>query len=139
MEGIPTVRDVITPGDFMFKLDLKDAYFMIPVAEDHQNVSIFPMKREMLSLYMSSIQSINSPLGIYQNDPPSGAVPQIQRCKNDDLPQRHALPRPEGGNLPETRNLVLDLLESLGFLINYKKSKLSPVQTISFIGFTIDS
>ena len=87
MEGIPTVQDVITPGDFMFKLDLKDAYFMIPVAEDHQNVPIIPKEREMLSLYMSSIRSINSPLGIYQGDPPSGAVPQIQRCENGDLPR----------------------------------------------------
>ena len=35
--------------------------------------------------------------------------------------------------------LVLDLLENLGFLVNYKTSKLSPVQKISFLGFMIDS
>ena len=34
------------------------------------------------------------------------------------------------------RKLVLDLL---GFLVNYKKSELSPVHRINFLGFTIDS
>ncbi len=29
--GIPTLRDLISQGDFMFKLDLKDAYFMVPI------------------------------------------------------------------------------------------------------------
>lgn len=38
-----------------------------------------------------------------------------------------------------TRGLALDLLENLGFLINYKKSELSPVQNISFLEFMIDS
>ena len=42
-------------------------------------------------------------------------------------------------HLLETRNLVLALAENLGFLINYMKSELSPVQKISFLGFTIDS
>ena len=41
--------------------------------------------------------------------------------------------------LLEARGLALDLLESLGFLVNYKKSELSPVQKITFLGFVIDS
>ena len=30
MEGIQSLRDIILPGDFMIKLDLRDAYFSIP-------------------------------------------------------------------------------------------------------------
>lgn len=30
-EGIPTLRDLISQGDCMIKLDLKDAYFMVPI------------------------------------------------------------------------------------------------------------
>ena len=37
------------------------------------------------------------------------------------------------------RNMVLDLLENLGFLVNYRKSELHPVQEIQFLGFKIDS
>lgn len=35
--------------------------------------------------------------------------------------------------------MTLDLLEALGFLVNYPKSQLTPSQTIVFLGFQIDS
>ena len=40
--------------------------------------------------------------------------------------------------LIKIRGLTLDVLEGLGFLINYKKSELSPIQRINFLGFTVD-
>lgn len=35
--------------------------------------------------------------------------------------------------------LLLNLLESLGFLVNYKKSELTPSKYLTFLGFVIDS
>ena len=35
MEGIQSLRDIVLPGDFMIKLDLKDAYFSIPIHPSH--------------------------------------------------------------------------------------------------------
>ena len=37
------------------------------------------------------------------------------------------------------KTLAIDLLESLGFLINYKKSNLTPSQQIVFLGMLVDS
>ena len=34
---------------------------------------------------------------------------------------------------------TLELLESLSFLVNYKKSHLLPTQVITFFGFIVDS
>ena len=34
MESLQSLRDIFKPGDFMCKLDLKDAYFCIPLAEE---------------------------------------------------------------------------------------------------------
>ena len=36
MEGIHMVKDILKPGDWMTKVDLKDAYFMIPIAPRRQ-------------------------------------------------------------------------------------------------------
>jgi len=36
MEGIPTLRDLLCPGDWMVIVDLKDAYFTIFIHQDHQ-------------------------------------------------------------------------------------------------------
>ncbi|KAL1917683.1 uncharacterized protein VTP21DRAFT_3517 [Calcarisporiella thermophila] len=31
MEGLPTIRDMIQPGDYLIKVDLSNAYLTIPV------------------------------------------------------------------------------------------------------------
>ena len=36
MEGMHNVRDLLQEGDWMTRLDLKDAYFAIPVHKHHQ-------------------------------------------------------------------------------------------------------
>ena len=120
----------------MFKLDLKDAYFIIPVAEHHQKNLSFQWKERCfhfifgLSTAPWAFTKVTRPVVQFLR---YGGVRMVIYL--DDmlfLDQKEE-------NLPETRNLVLDLLESLGFLINYNKSEPSPIQTISFLGFIIDS
>ena len=41
--------------------------------------------------------------------------------------------------LQEQTNLVLDLLQSLGFIINFEKSVLTPSPTMEFLGLLVDS
>ena len=44
MKGIHTVRDLMQPGDWMTKIDLKDMYFAIPIAEEHQKFIRFTVE-----------------------------------------------------------------------------------------------
>jgi hypothetical protein len=34
MEGVPALREIIEPDDYMCKIDLKDAYVVIPIHQD---------------------------------------------------------------------------------------------------------
>ena len=118
MEGIPTIRDVINPGDFMFKLDLNNAYFMIPVSEDHQMYLSFQWKERCFHFTCLPFGLSTAPWAFTKVTCP---VVQFLRSRGvrmviylDDM---LFLDQKEG-NLLETRNLVLDLLEILGFLIN---------------------
>ena len=48
MEGFHMVRDLVRQGDWLAKIDLKDAYFLIPVYSGHQKFLQFTWK---VSLY----------------------------------------------------------------------------------------
>ena len=37
MEGIHMLKDLLRAGDWMAKIDLKDAYFMIPIAQEDRD------------------------------------------------------------------------------------------------------
>ena len=44
MEGIHKLRDLLKPNDFMAKIDLKDAYFTVPIWKGHQKFLRFLWK-----------------------------------------------------------------------------------------------
>ena len=47
MEGIHMLKDLLRKGDFMVKIDLKDAYFTVPVWQNHQKFLRFLWKETM--------------------------------------------------------------------------------------------
>ena len=44
MEGIHILKDLLKPGDWMAKVDLKDAYFMVPMAQEDKKFLRFRWK-----------------------------------------------------------------------------------------------
>ena len=44
MESINMLRDILKQRDYMTKVDLKDAYFMVPIGEKHRNLTRFTWK-----------------------------------------------------------------------------------------------
>ena len=47
MEGFHMVRDLVRQGDWLAKIDLKDAYFLIPVHTCHQKFLQFIWKESL--------------------------------------------------------------------------------------------
>ena len=48
MEDIQTLKDIIHPRDYMVKLDLKDAYFSVPVADNDRKYLRFKWAGECM-------------------------------------------------------------------------------------------
>lgn len=47
MDTLNTVVDLITPGCYMASIDLKDAYYTVPIAESHRNFLKFRWGRSL--------------------------------------------------------------------------------------------
>lgn len=139
MESIHQVIDIIRKDVYMASIDLKDAFYSIPIHPKHQKYLKFFIENK-----------------IYQYTcMPNGYGPAMRIfTKVSKVPFSHLRSRGHisvvfvddsylQGNTYEAcvyniRNTI-DLLQSLGFTIHSTKSILTPTQKITFLGFVIDS
>jgi hypothetical protein len=139
MENLESVRFLVRKGDWLAKVDLKDAYFTVGVKKEHRKYLRFrwgkrvfefncmafglaPAPRvftKILKTVMAFLRRKGIRLVIYLDD-----ILVLNESK-------------EG--LVADVNTVLELLQSLGFLINWEKSIIAPTQVIEYLGLIVDS
>lgn len=139
MESIKQVTHIITPNCFLASLDIKDAFYTIPINHNHcrylkflwgnqcyqfnvmPNGYIDAMRvfTKVLKPIFSRLRKLGHPSIIYVDD---------SLLKGDNYAE-----------CLENIELTKELLESTGFTIHYNKSVISPTQNITFLGFDIDT
>lgn len=139
MEGIHLLQDLLRPGDWMARLDLKEAYL---------SISIFPPHRRFLQFHWGNqtYEFTTLPFGL------SSALwcftkvlrPVVERLRAlgirltvylDDILLMAQCPR----TLSQQLHTAVNLLQGLGFVINETKSTLVPSQMGILLGFCIES
>jgi hypothetical protein len=139
MEGFVTVRHTIRKGDFMAKVDLTDAYFTIPIFQEHRKFLRFRWKNRTLEYTCLPFGLSSSPWVFTKLL--RVAVAYLRRLGIklviylDDL----LILGSTSQECAAAVALVISTLESLGFLINFKKSETVPTQCIEYIGLITDS
>ena len=135
MESIRTAKGLMQTGDWLVKLDLKDAYFSVPIHPSCQKYLKFEWKGQawqfkalpfglssapyVFTKLMKPVVSILRRLGIrsilYLDD-------MLIMSKSKEEAREHLA-------------TAVELLVAVGFIINLKKSVLSPTQELEFLGF----
>ena len=139
MEGIQLLRDLMEEGDWLVKLDLKDAYLTINVAEEFRKylkffwrnkimeftslpfgIAIAPrVFTKIMKVPIAILRRLGIRLVIYLDD---------IMIMNQSL-----------SGIQSDLSTAVYLLENLGFLINQKKLVLVPTHVTEFLGFTVNS
>jgi hypothetical protein len=132
-------KQIINPQDFLVKLDFKDAYLMVGVHPDSQ-----PFLRFIWQDQVYQFQAL--PFGL--NTAPRvftkllRPVVAFLRTRNirlliylDDILLVASSPL----ILHQHTSVVINLLQDLGFLVNFEKSILTPTQILEFLGFIINT
>ncbi|XP_011865448.1 PREDICTED: uncharacterized protein LOC105560706 [Vollenhovia emeryi] len=139
MEDIRSVRDLVRKNDFMCTLDLKDAYYLIPVKESDRRFLRFRFEKKLYQFNCLPFGLCTSPY-IFTKI----MKPVIKRLRSegvtcsiylDDILIIEKSIEKCSKNIEKTINL----LKQLGFIINYKKSSLTPSQRCKYLGFIINS
>jgi hypothetical protein len=136
-ETLSSFRDQIEENDFFISIDLESAYYHVDVAEADQTFlgfringvyyvfSVLPFGLRDACFIFTKIMSV--PVR-YLRKRGLRVLPYL-----DDF--LFALRRA----CPGTANMIVELLQSLGFVINFGKSVLSPTRLIDSLGHSVDS
>ena len=139
MEGLKTVKDLLRQGDFLCKVDLKDAYFMVSIALSHRLFLQFSWEGKIFQFTCLPFGLCTAPWVFTKLMKVPLTTLRLQGMRLvtyiDDILVMDV--SQEGAAQAQAQ--LMALLESLGFLINRAKSSLQPSQRITFLGFTIDS
>lgn len=139
MEGIHSLKDLLKAGDWMTKVDLKDAYFAIPVSRHHRKYLQFMWDGKTYQFNCLPFGLSSAPWVFTKTTKPVITILRTLGLRiiiyiddilimaiNQQLVREH------------TKCLIF-LLENLGFTINKEKSMTEPVQEIEFLGYTVNS
>lgn len=139
LEDYRTAKNLITQNCFMASIDLKDAYFLLPIHSTHTKYLRFVVQdflyeftclpfglcsapylfTKIFKPIISHLRSLGYLSTIYLDDILLFGRTQDECSKNVQF--------------------TSSLLEQLGFIINSTKSNLSPCQNIKFLGFLFNS
>jgi len=139
MEGLLNLRDLMRPNDFMVKLDLKDAYFTLPLGPGSQKLVAFEWRGNVFEFQVLCFglapaprlftKVLKVPLGILRK-----LGMRIIAYLDDFLLLGQSLE-----DILTARDSMVHLLENLGFMINLEKSILTPCKRLEFLGVIVDS
>ena len=134
MDTFQTALKLIQPVCFMASLDLKDAYYSIPVHPEHRKYEGQYYQFTCLLNRLSSAPRVFTKIlkPVYSHLRPIGHI--CMGHIDDSLLVAYSL-----GSCRKKIYDTVNLFTLLGFTIHPVKSALEPTQTIQFHGFVIDS
>ena len=139
MENISCLKTLLRRRDFMTSIDLKDAYLSVHVHKSSQKYLCFQWRNRCYA-FLGLLFGLNTAPRVFTRllKPVAAYVRKrgirIIVYLDDFLTL--------GSSIEDSKvntQLTLDLLQWLGFTINWEKSLLVPTQSLTFLGLSIDS
>ena len=139
LESMEDALDLITEGCYFGSVNLKDAYYSIPIHESYQKYLKLFWKEEYYQ-YIVLLNGFSPPARVFTKVLTPGfkyirSKGQLSvKYTNDSLLLGETFE-----NCFKNIRATVALLQELGFTIHPEKSVLVPTQQIIFLGFVIDS
>ncbi|XP_036150166.1 uncharacterized protein LOC105830632 [Monomorium pharaonis] len=139
MEDGRTAEKLISNNCYMAKLDLENAYFLIPVNKNSSKYLRFIFQGQYFEFVCLPFGLNVAPLIFTKVMRP--VVNQLRKKGLLSIIYLDDILLVASSRQSCTNNVTasIELLEHLGFIINYNKSSLQPSQRVDFLGITYDS
>ena len=139
MESITEVTDIVRPNVYMASIDLKDAFYPIPIHPEHHKYLKFVVLSK-IDQYTCMPNDYEPAMRIFTK---SSKVPfsHLRSARFVSVLFVDDSYLQSNNYKAFLRNIenTIELLQNLGFTIHSTKSILTPTQRITFLGFVTDS
>jgi len=139
MEGLVTVRGLLRKGDWMVKVDLKDAYLTVPIDPAHHPYLRFSWRGKIFQFLCLPFGLTSAPRWFTKLLKVVAAFLRGRGIRFviylDDI----LLIGDSRDSLLDALALLIRTLEFLGFIINWDKSVLTPSHTLEYLGVIWDT
>ena len=132
MKTPESIRTSLIPGEWVSSIDLSDAYLHIP---------IHPLSRKYLrfchrcSSSLPPLRTCHGPPGFYNDRKRSKAEALSRGLRLHQYLDVWLIRSQSQEEAQVNTQAVVDLTQSLGWIINQEKSELKPTQVFSFVGY----
>ena len=139
MEGMLSVTNLIEESDWLAKIDLKDAYFCVPMDQSMKKFLRFQWRGQLYQFRVLPFGLASAPRVFTKVLKP--VIAFLRRIGVrlviylDDI----LLMNKHETGLAKDVVTVMELLKALGFVVNMAKSVLTPARALEYLGFQIDT
>lgn len=139
METQSTIQRAIQPADWMISMDLKDAYFHVPVEKEFHKYLQFQVRQDHLQFICLPFGLTTSPLVFSKVLLATVALIRLKGVRLYHYPDDLLILSQNREQLLAHREQVISTLSSFGWLLNLGKSHLDPAQRLIYLGAQFDT
>lgn len=139
LEDYRSVKNIVTPNLYMAVVDLKDAYFVIPINQSHRKYLRFIFEGNLYQFNCVPFGLATAPFLFTKMLKPLIQFLRAKGLMSINYLDDFLLLGSSREDCLNNLNITISMLESLGFIVNYDKSSLYPERRCKYLGFIFDS
>ena len=139
MESLQVAKGLLQPGDFMMKLDLKDAYYTVPVHHTHWRYLRFLYHENLYEFRCLPFGLTSAPRAFTKILKPVAALLRSLGIRVVFYLDNILILHLDKDRLLIIFHQVMELLQNLGFTVKREKCSAFPTQQLIFLGALLDS
>ena len=139
METPRSVLEALLPEDWFVAIDLKDAYFQVPMHQKSRKYLRFVWQGQVFQFRVLCFGLSTAPQVFTRIMAPISILAHKKGYRMHRYLDDWLIVASSQARVLEARDWILMTCQQLGLLVNFKKSELEPTQSIQYLGMRIDS